>query len=78
MEKLQYHHRTAPLQTASIDLSKPRLVQITLSDIGACMPLGQVAPLVSLSSLCLCIELRRSTVGYDYDFMVIVNCFILF
>ena len=36
MEKIQ---RPTQLQTPSIDFSKPRLVQITVTDVGACMPL---------------------------------------
>ena len=33
-----------PNRAPSIDFSKPRLVQITVSDVGACMP---IIPLVS-------------------------------
>lgn len=36
IEKIQ---RPTQLQTPSIDFSKPRLVQITVTDVGACMPL---------------------------------------
>ena len=46
IEKL---HRPAQLQSSTIDFSKPRLVQITVSDVGICMPL---LPLVS--GVCVC------------------------
>ena len=41
---------SSQIKTPSFDFSKPRLVQITVIDVGACMPL---IPLVST----VCIEL---------------------
>lgn len=36
------------IKAPSIDFSKPRLVQITVSDVGACMPLVHLVRLLSL------------------------------
>ena len=46
MEKFQH---PAQFQTPSIDFSKPRLVQISVTDVGACMP---IIPVVSW---CVCV-----------------------
>ena len=35
---IEKFNRPQPLQTSSIDFSQPRLVQINVSDVGACMP----------------------------------------
>ena len=42
-------HRPAQLQTPSLDFSKPRLVQISVTDVGACMPM---APMVCMCVVC--------------------------
>lgn len=34
--------RPTTLQTPSLDFSKPRLVQISVTDVGACMPMAAV------------------------------------
>lgn len=34
--------RPTTLQTPSLDFSKPRLVQIIVTDVGACMPMAAV------------------------------------
>ena len=56
MEKIQ---RPTQLQTPSIDFSKPRLVQITVTDVGACMPLQpMVSVQYSTCYTCLCMYMH--------------------
>ena len=68
--------RPATLQGPSLDFSKPRLVQISVSDVGACMPM---APMVCYSG-CTPVYCLLSPVitifadTYSSEFTEVVPC----
>ena len=48
-------NRPSQFQTPSIDFSKPRLVQITVLDVGACMPIIPVVRIILMWRTCVTI-----------------------
>ena len=69
IEKIQ---RPTQLQTPSIDFSKPRLVQITVTDVGACMPLQPVVrQRLRAGHHSIALEHASATCIYMYTILVV-------
>jgi hypothetical protein len=63
IEKIQ---RPTQLQTPSIDFSKPRLVQITVTDVGACMPLQPMVRKIDIFLTGIfCIQCLDNNFGFE-------------